>query len=108
MTQERRRASAKAGLPPGTPVHVGHASDEPVRLQVVDYTMEHVQEREVGSQFAVHPVRNATVALAGGAGLEHEFVAVPSTTLRDEILPPNKTFTEHLPALRSLAGNDFS
>ena len=39
--------SRKAGLPPGTLVHVGDRKGEKVKISVIDYTKEHAKERIV-------------------------------------------------------------
>jgi magnesium transporter len=44
MLRPTEGISAKAGLPPGTPVHVGEKRDEPVELQVIDYNEDEVKE----------------------------------------------------------------
>jgi magnesium transporter len=42
-----RRSSKKAGLPPGSLVHTGEARTEKVRVTVIDYDEQNIQEREV-------------------------------------------------------------
>ena len=42
-----KRASKKAGLPPGTLVHIGEKKTAPVRISLWDYGPEHVQEKEL-------------------------------------------------------------
>lgn len=44
-----KRVSKKAGLPPGTLVHVGEESGETVRISLIDYAVDHFEEREVGA-----------------------------------------------------------
>jgi Mg2+ and Co2+ transporters len=41
-----RKASKKAGLPPGTLVHVGEKKAEKARITIIDYDDEHLQEKE--------------------------------------------------------------
>lgn len=41
-----KRRSQKAGLPPGSIVYVGEKKEEKVRIRVMDYDEEHVEERE--------------------------------------------------------------
>jgi magnesium transporter len=43
------RRSRKAGLPPGTLVHLGEKRGEPVRITCIDYDERHVRERQVQS-----------------------------------------------------------
>jgi len=50
--------SKRAGLPPGTLVHVGIARTSPVRIQVIDYTGERVEEKEVASVEDCFPFRD--------------------------------------------------
>jgi magnesium transporter len=42
-----KRASNKAGLPPGTLVHIGEKRTEKVKTTVIDYDETHFQEKEV-------------------------------------------------------------
>ncbi|MFC1862748.1 magnesium/cobalt transporter CorA [Thermodesulfobacteriota bacterium] len=42
-----KKTSKKAGLPPGTLVHVGEKKTEYVRIRVIDYDGENLEEREV-------------------------------------------------------------
>jgi len=42
-----KKRSTKAGLPPGTLIHVGEQKVEQVRVAVVDYDETHFQEREL-------------------------------------------------------------
>jgi len=44
-----RRSSRKAGLVPGTPVHVGEIRTEKVKISFLDYDESNIQEREVGT-----------------------------------------------------------
>ena len=50
MLNNRRikRHSRKAGLPPGTLVHIGEKKSEKVRITLIDYNEENVQERVLG------------------------------------------------------------
>ncbi|MBW1784019.1 MAG: magnesium/cobalt transporter CorA [Deltaproteobacteria bacterium] len=41
-----KKSSKKAGLPPGTLVHVGEKRTEEVRITLIDYDESHVEERE--------------------------------------------------------------
>lgn len=41
-----RRVSKKAGLPPGTPVHVGEKKVEEVRITIIDYDKDSLEIRE--------------------------------------------------------------
>src|SRR3990172_9044576 len=49
MNDRLRSLSRKAGLVPGTLVHVGEGRDEPVRITVFDFDAEHVRELEIES-----------------------------------------------------------
>jgi magnesium transporter len=42
-----KKRSRKAGLPPGTLVHVGEKKVEKVRIRLIDYDEQHLQEREI-------------------------------------------------------------
>jgi magnesium transporter len=47
MVRFMERRSRKAGLPPGTPVHIGEAKTAPVRITLFDYNEEAFEEREI-------------------------------------------------------------
>ena len=53
------RRSRKVGLPPGTPVHTGEKKVEQVKLTVIDYDEDHVEEREVQSVEECFPFRDS-------------------------------------------------
>ncbi len=59
--KSRRRAvakrSKKAGLPPGTLVYTGEQQVEAVRITVIDYDEQHVQEKQVASTEECFPFR---------------------------------------------------
>jgi magnesium transporter len=55
-----QRESEKAGLVPGALVHVGEASTAPVRITVMDYGAERVDEREVASVEECLPYRSSS------------------------------------------------
>ena len=42
-----KRHSKKAGLPPGTLVHIGEEKTEQIRITLIDYNEQNFQEREV-------------------------------------------------------------
>jgi len=47
MPRMQKKRSIKAGLPPGTPVHIGEASEEKTRVTVLTYNEKFCEEREV-------------------------------------------------------------
>jgi magnesium transporter len=49
MNRPAKRVSQKAGLPPGTLVHIGETRAETTRIQVMDYDAERCEERELAS-----------------------------------------------------------
>jgi magnesium transporter len=49
MLKFTKRVSGKAGLPPGTLIHVGERRTEEVRIALIDYDAEHVEETELKS-----------------------------------------------------------
>ena len=49
MFRLTKMGSKKAGLSPGTLIHVGEKKTEQVRLRVMDYDGEHLEERELGA-----------------------------------------------------------
>lgn len=46
MSERLERASGKAGLPPGTMVHVGRKRREKGKISVIDYNGEEIEEKE--------------------------------------------------------------
>jgi len=49
MARLIRRRSGKAGLPPGTPVHVGERKVEELKITLIDYDEEQFQERPISA-----------------------------------------------------------
>ncbi len=47
MLRPVKKRSKKAGLPPGTLVHIGEKKAEKLKITVMDYDEEHFQEREI-------------------------------------------------------------
>jgi magnesium transporter len=47
LATEAKRRSSKAGLSPGTLVHIGEKKRENVRIGVLDYSETHLEEREI-------------------------------------------------------------
>jgi magnesium transporter len=47
MPRRIKKRSKKAGLPPGTLVHIGEQKAEEVRITVIEYDEAHFQEREI-------------------------------------------------------------
>ena len=45
----KKKISKRAGLPPGTLIHVGEQKLENVRLSLIDYNEEKIEERELNS-----------------------------------------------------------
>lgn len=43
-----KKRSEKAGLPPGTPVHIGEKRIEKAKITVLDYDESRFQEKQVG------------------------------------------------------------
>jgi magnesium transporter len=65
-----RRASRKAGLAPGTLVHVGERKAEKPRITIIDYDAENFQEREADSVEQCHASRHtSTVTWINVSGL---------------------------------------
>ncbi len=47
MLQLFKKASEKAGLPPGSPVHVGEIKAEKIKITLIDYDNTNYEEREI-------------------------------------------------------------
>lgn len=52
------KTSQKAGLPPGTLLHIGKKHASPVRLQLMDYGPDHLEERELNTAEECRPYRH--------------------------------------------------
>ncbi|MDF7798119.1 magnesium/cobalt transporter CorA [Pontiellaceae bacterium B1224] len=55
-------ASAKQGQPPGTPVYTGTRTDVPIRIRVIHYNEEQLEEREVSTVEETFAYAEATPA----------------------------------------------
>jgi magnesium transporter len=49
MVRFIKRTSKKAGLPPGSLVHIGEKKAETVRIRLMDYTSDHIEERDLSA-----------------------------------------------------------
>lgn len=49
MTESLGTISKKSGLPPGTLIHVGNATETATRISVIDYSKENIEEQEIQS-----------------------------------------------------------
>lgn len=58
MRRPFRKRSEKAGLPPGTMVHIGEQETEQVRIHIIDYDDGHYQELEAQSVEECFPFRD--------------------------------------------------
>jgi len=58
MVRFIKRISKKAGLPPGTLVHIGEKKAETVRIRLMDYTPDHVEERDLSAVEECFPYRD--------------------------------------------------
>ena len=47
MTHSKKKRSAKAGLPPGTPVHIGEQRTDTTRMLVLNYNEVEIKEKEL-------------------------------------------------------------
>ncbi|RMI15116.1 MAG: magnesium and cobalt transport protein CorA, partial [Calditrichaeota bacterium] len=70
MKRMVKRRSQKAGLPPGTPVFVGHPREEEVYITVIDYSPREFRQQEITRVEELLPYRDsATVTWINIAGL---------------------------------------
>ena len=49
MTESLSKTSEKAGLPPGSLIHVGDVLETKSRISLIDYNKEHIDERQIQS-----------------------------------------------------------
>jgi magnesium transporter len=59
MSRLVKRISKKAGLPPGTLIHIGEEKVEKTKITVLDYDELHVQEKEVATVDECLPLKDA-------------------------------------------------
>jgi magnesium transporter len=59
MPRSVKRRSQKAGLSPGTLVHIGEKKAETIRITLIDYDESHLDEREVQAVEECFPFREA-------------------------------------------------
>jgi magnesium transporter len=55
-----RKRSIKAGLPPGTLIHIGRRHAEKAKILLCEYGESHFQEREIGSLEKILPLSDGT------------------------------------------------
>ena len=58
MPQPITKRSKKSGQPPGTLVHIGERKTEKVRITLIDYDEDHLEEREVARVEEVFPFKD--------------------------------------------------
>jgi len=49
MTKRVKKQSRKAGLPPGTLIHIGDVLSDKIKISLMNYDEEHVAERSIGT-----------------------------------------------------------
>lgn len=60
MAQARKRVSRKAGLAPGTLVHIGERKEEQVRITVIDYDIDHCEQKTITQVKKVAPLKDTS------------------------------------------------
>jgi magnesium transporter len=55
----QKKRSSKAGLPPGSPVHVGDTNPETSKITIIDYTPKKLKEKTVRSVRECLPFKNS-------------------------------------------------
>ncbi len=91
MSQHLKRRSEKAGLPPGTPMYVGHHPTEAARITIIHYSETELEEKEVEQIEECFPFKDKrTVNWINIDGLHTGVIAqlghyfgVPSLVLED-------------------------
>ncbi len=58
MTESLRSTSGKAGLPPGSLVHVGDVLETVTRMSVIDYNRENIEEQQIQSVDEIHKYKD--------------------------------------------------
>jgi magnesium transporter len=58
MAKLVKRISKKAGLPPGTLVHIGEDQKEKVKLRLIDYNEDHCEEKALHTIFESFPYKD--------------------------------------------------
>ena len=72
MADSLTNTSGKAGMPPGTLVHVGHTHETESSVSIIDYSREKIEERAVESTAEILPYLDSdTVTWVNIEGLEN-------------------------------------
>jgi magnesium transporter len=58
MAKLVKKISKKAGLPPGTLVHIGEEQKEKVKLRLIDYTDDRFEEKTLHTIFESFPYKD--------------------------------------------------
>lgn len=66
------RASSKAGMPPGTLIHIGERKEEETKIKIIDYDENNFQEKEVKTVEECFPFKEtSTVTWINIDGIHH-------------------------------------
>jgi magnesium transporter len=57
MPRDMKKMSTKIGLPPGTLVHIGEKKTEKIRISVIEYSEEQLQEKEIDNIEVCFPTK---------------------------------------------------
>ena len=60
MSKSIKKVSKKAGLPPGTLIHVGSKKTDKIRISVIDYNKNDLQEMECETIEECYPYKEST------------------------------------------------
>ena len=59
MAKSSSNISHKTGLPPGSLIHVGTVTEVKTRISLIDYTKEHIEEKQIHSAGELLPYRDS-------------------------------------------------
>jgi magnesium transporter len=109
MLESFKKSSDKAGLPPGTPVHIGEKKTEQVKITLIDYDKDSFEEKEVHAVEECFPYKEkptvtwinitglhevSTVEKLGGCFDLHPLVL--EDILNTDQRPKMDTFEQHI------------
>jgi magnesium transporter len=60
MARTRKRISKKAGLAPGSLIHIGEQKEEQVRITLIDYDSDHCEQKSIAQIRKAAPLKDTT------------------------------------------------
>jgi magnesium transporter len=87
MNQPSKKRVVKAGLPPGTLVHIGHKKTDQVFITVIEYAEEQFQQREIKQVEECFPLKDKTTITWINISGIHELDVIEKTGIQFGLHP---------------------